>query len=119
MYATNRAIPDTCTSIAFMKTRLRAPDEEDWAKLENLMRYFRGTIKLSLDLSANGSGILKLWVDELFAVHPNMRGNSGGGLYLGRGLPVVSSTKHKINMKISMDTEIMGVDNFMPAICWN
>jgi hypothetical protein len=73
---------------------------------------------MPLILSANGSGILKLWVDASFGVHPNMRGHSGGGLSLGRGFPIVSSTKQKLNTRSSTETEIMGADNFMPAIRW-
>ena len=73
---------------------------------------------LPLILSANGSGILKWWVDASFAVHPNMRGHSGGGLSLGRGFPIVSSTKQKLNTQSSTETEIVGADDFMPAICW-
>jgi hypothetical protein len=30
----------------------------------------------------------------------------------------VSSTKQKLNTKSSMETEIVGADDFMPAICW-
>jgi hypothetical protein len=59
LYATNRAIPDTCTAIAFLTTRVRAPDKDDWTKLVHLMRYIRGTHTMPLILSANGSGILK------------------------------------------------------------
>jgi hypothetical protein len=46
---------------------VRAPDTaDDWSKLVHLMKYLRGI------LSANGSGILKWWVDASFAVvHPN------------------------------------------------
>jgi len=51
-------------------------------------------------------------------VHPNMRGHSGGGLSLGRGFPIVSSTKQKLNMRSSTETEIVGADDFMPATCW-
>jgi hypothetical protein len=69
-------------------------------------------------LSANGSGILKWWVDVSFAVHPNMRWHSGGGLYLGRGFPIISSTKQKLNIWRSAETEIVGADDFMPSICW-
>jgi hypothetical protein len=47
-----------------------------------------------------------------------MRGHSGGGLSLGRGFPIVSSTKQKLNTWISTESEIMGADDFMPAICW-
>jgi hypothetical protein len=118
LYATKRARPDTCTAIAFLTTRVRAPDKDDWTKLVHLMKYLRGTRTLPLILSANGSGILKWWVDASFAVHPNMRGHSGGGLSLGRGFPIVSSTKQKLNTRSSTETEIVGADDFMPAICW-
>jgi hypothetical protein len=82
------------------------------------MIYIRGTHTMPLILSANGSGILKLWVDASFAVHPTMRGHSGGGLSLERGFPIVSSTKQKLNTRSSTETEIVGAKDFMPAICW-
>jgi hypothetical protein len=97
LYATKRARPNTCTAIAFLMTRVQAPDKDDWNKLTHLMKYLRGTRTLPLILSAKGTGILKWWVDAAFAVHPNMQGYSGGGLSLGRGFPIVSSTKQKLN----------------------
>jgi hypothetical protein len=72
LYATKRERPDTCAAIAFLTTRVREPDKDDWTKLVHLMRYIRGTRTMPLILSANGSGILKWWVDASFAVHPNM-----------------------------------------------
>jgi hypothetical protein len=116
LYATKRARPDTCTAIAFLTTRVRAPDNNDWKKLIHLMRYIRGTRTLPLIVSANGSGILKWWVDASFAVHPNLRGHSGGGLSMGRGFPIVASTKQKLNTRSSTESEIVGADDFMPAI---
>jgi hypothetical protein len=118
LYATKRARPDTCTAIAFLTTRVREPDTQDWAKLAHLMKYLRGTRKLPLILSADGSGIFKWWIDSSFAVHPNMRGQSGGGLSLGRGFPNMGSTKQKLNTRSSTEAEVVGADDFMPAICW-
>ena len=118
LYATKRARPDTCTAIAFLTTRVREPDKDDWSKLAHLMKYLRDTKSLPLILSSNGTGILKWWVDAAFAVHPNMRGHSGGGLSLGRGMPMAGSTKQKLNTRSSTEAEIVGVDDFMPAICW-
>jgi hypothetical protein len=118
LYANTRARPDTCTAIAFLITRVREPDKDDWTKLVHLMRYIRGNRTMPLILSANESGILKWWVDASFAVHPNIQGHSGGGLSLGRGFPIVSSTKQKLNTWSSTETEIVGADDFMPAICW-
>jgi hypothetical protein len=118
LFATKRARPDTATSISFLTTRVREPDVEDWTKLVHLMKYLRGTRKLPLILSANGSGILKWWVDGSFAVHPNMRGHTGGGVSMGRGFPIVSSTKQKLNTRSSTESELVGVDDCMPAILW-
>jgi hypothetical protein len=59
LYSTKGARPETCTAIAFLTTRVRAPDKEYWNKLVHLMRYIRGTHTMPLILSANGSGILK------------------------------------------------------------
>jgi hypothetical protein len=118
LYATKRARTDTCTEIAFLKTRVREPDKDDWTKLVHLMRYIRGTRTMPLLLSANRSDILKWWVDSSFTVHPNMRGRSGGRLSLGCVFPIASSTKQKLNTRSSTETEIVGADDFIAAICW-
>jgi hypothetical protein len=99
-------------------TRVQAPNKDDWNKLVHLMKYLRGTRTLPLILSANGTGILKWWVDAAFAVHPNMQQHSEGGLSLGRGFLIVSSTKQKLNTQSSMESEIVGANDFMPVICW-
>jgi hypothetical protein len=104
---------------AFLMTRVQAPDKDDWNKLVHLMKYLRGMRTLPLILSANGTCILKWWVDAAFAVHPIMQGHSGGGLSLGRtGFPIVSYTKQRLNTQSSTESEIMGADDFMPGICW-
>ena len=118
LWATKRARPDTATSISYLTTRVREPDVEDWNKMSHLMKYIRGTKSLPLILSANGSGILKWWVDGSFAVHPNMKGHTGGGVSMGRGFPIVSSTKQKLNTRSSTESELVGVDDCMPAILW-
>ena len=118
LFATKRARPDTCTAVAFLTTRVRSSDEDDWTKLTHLMKYLRGTSKLPLILAANGSKILKWWIDASFAVHRNMRGHSGGGLSMERGFPIVCSSKQKLNTRSSTETEIVGVDDFKPVICW-
>jgi hypothetical protein len=77
LYATKRARPDACTAFAFLMTRVRAPDNDDWTKLVHLMNYIRGSRMMPLILSADGPGILKCWIDASFAVHPNLQGHSG------------------------------------------
>ena len=37
---------------------------------------------------------------------------------MGRGFPFVSSTKQKLNTQSSTESEVVAVDDCMPAICW-
>jgi hypothetical protein len=53
-----RARPDASLAIAFLTTRVQAPDVDDWKKLEHLIEYFRATVDLPLILGADGTGIL-------------------------------------------------------------
>jgi hypothetical protein len=119
LYVSKRAGPDVSTTIAFLTTRVRAPDVNDWRKLSHLMEYLRVDRLRPLILSTNGSGVLMWYVNASFAVHPNMRSHTGGGLTLGRGFPIVSSPKQKLNTRSSTESKLVGVDNMMPIIVWS
>ncbi len=97
LYVSKCARLDVSTAIAFLTTRVRAPDIADWRKLSHLMEYLRVDRLRPLNLSADGSGVSMWYVDASFAVHPNMLSHTGGGLTMGRGFPIVSSTKQKLN----------------------
>jgi hypothetical protein len=38
---------------------------------------------------------------------------------MGRGFPIVSSTKQKLNTQSSTESELVGVDDMMPIIVWS
>ena len=88
LYLVKRARPDASVAIAFLTKRVREPDVDDWRKLEHLVEYFKATTEMPLVLGGDSSGVLNWYVDASFAVHPNMRGHTGGGLTLGRGFPI-------------------------------
>ncbi len=58
------------------------------------------------------------FVDISFAVHPNMRGHTGGELTIGRGFLIITSTKQKLNTRSLMESKLVGVDDMMPSILW-
>ena len=118
LFATKRARPDTGTAMSYLTTRVREPDRNDWRKLSHLMQYIRATKDLPLILGADGTGILKWYVDGSYTVHPNMRGHTGGGLTLGRGFPISASTKQKMNTRSSTESELVAVHDLMPSILW-
>jgi hypothetical protein len=92
MYASKCARLDVSTAIAFLTTKVNAPDIDDWRKLSHLMKYLRVYRLCPLILSADGSGVLMWYVDASFAVHPNICSHTDGGLTMGQQFPIVSST---------------------------
>ena len=47
-----------------------------------------------------------------------MRGHTGGGLTMGQGCPISTSTKQKLNTRSSTESELVAVDDLMPSILW-
>ena len=118
LYVTKRARPDTALAIAFLTTRVREPDEDDWRKLGHLIVYLRSTRELPLVLGAKNTGVLHWYVDASFATHPDMKGHTGGALTMGIGCPTVQSTKAKCTTRSSTTSELVAVDEMMAQILW-
>jgi hypothetical protein len=115
---TKRARPDISLAVAFLTTRVKGPDIDDWRKLRHVIEYLRVTRDLPLILRADGSGVLSWYVDASFAVHPDMRGHTGGAMTMGRGFPLDKSTKHKLNTRSSTESKIVAVNDLIPQILW-
>ena len=118
LYIVKRARPDAALANAFLTTRVRGPDEDDWRKLRHLINYFRSTRELPLVLGAAQTGVLQWYVDASFAVYQDMRGQTGGALTLGRGCPTVQTTKTKCATRSSTIQELVAVDEMMSDILW-
>ena len=118
IYVAKRARPDISLAVAFLTTRVKGPNIDDWRKLRHVIEYLRVTRDLPLILGADGSGVLSWYVDASFAVHPDMRGHTGGAMTMGRGYPLDTSTKHKLNSRNSTESEIIAVDNLISQILW-
>ena len=114
LFTTKRARPDSGTSLLFLTTRVKQPDEDNCSKLGHLVKYFRGNKELHLILGANETGVLKWTIDGSHGVHPSIQVHTGGGLCMGRGYPISTSTKQKLNTRSSTESEIMGVSDCMP-----
>ncbi len=80
IYVAKKARMDISLSIAFLTTRVKGPDIDDWCKICHLVEYLRSTRGLPLILAANGTGVLSWYVDGSFAVHPDMKGHTGGAM---------------------------------------
>jgi len=72
-------------AIAFLNTRVKAPDQDESKKRHHEMRYFRATQELTLTLESDDSLQPSWWVDASFATHHDMKSHMGGLMTLGKG----------------------------------
>jgi hypothetical protein len=118
LFLCKRARPDIQTAVAFLCTRVKGPDADDYKKLTRVMKYLRGTISIPLTLEANGSNIVKWWIDASYGVHPDMRSHTGGVLSLGKGAIYATSTRQKVATKSSTEAELVGVSDVLSQVIW-
>ena len=114
-----RARRDIQTAVAFLTTRVKQPDENDWMKLRRTLKYLKGTIGLGLKLTVNNLGTLHHYVDASYAVHPDCKGHTGYIMTLGEGAVCSTSGKQKINGGSSTENELIGAHEKMPTVVWS
>ncbi len=85
IYVAKRVRPEISLSIAFLTTRVKGPDIDNWRKLCYLVEYLRSMRELPLIHAANKTGVLSWYVDASFAVHPDMKRHTGGAMTMGTG----------------------------------
>ena len=86
---------------------MRGPDNDDYKNLVKVIKYIQGTIGLLLILSIDKSGNIKWYVDAVFALHKDMRSQTGGFMTMGTGGAYMNFRKQKINTKSSTETELI------------
>jgi hypothetical protein len=118
LFLCKRARPDIQIAVAFLSTRVKNPDVDDYKKLIRVMRYLRGTVDMPLTLEADKMHVLKWWVDASYGVHPDMKSHTGGALSLGKGVVYGTSTRQRINTKSSTEAELVGVNDVLPQVLW-
>jgi len=109
LYLCKRARPDIQTAVAFLTTRLRKPDEDDLKKLCRVMMHTSNTSHNPLTLEADGTNIIKWWVDSSYATYDDMKSPTGVVMTLGKGAIYVSSKSKKINTKSSTTSQLVVV----------
>ncbi len=86
LFLSARARRDIQPAMAFLTTRVRCPDEDDWGKVKRVLGYLKGTLNMPLILLADSLTMCRWWVDAAYAVHNDCRGHTGAGMSLGQGM---------------------------------
>ena len=78
LYIIKKARPNIETAVAYIHIRVTKSDVDDWKKLQRVLAWLKTTINYARIILATGFMDLHTWVDAAYAVHSNMRSQSGG-----------------------------------------
>ena len=73
---------------------------------------------MELILSWDAIVTLKIPVDTLFAVHPNIRRHAGNMMIVRQGAFCPCSAKQTLNTRSSTKAELVAVDDMLPQALW-
>jgi len=118
LFLCKRGRPDISPAIAYLTTRVRSPNEDDWEKLMRMIQYLKHTKNDRLTLESDESMVVNWHVDASFAVHPDMRSHTGISVTFGKGFPINISRKQSINTRSSTEAELVAADDAMGPILW-
>eukprot|EP00804_Cyclotella_cryptica_P029637 CCRYP_019028-RA/>CCRYP_019028-RA protein AED:0.31 eAED:0.31 QI:0/-1/0/1/-1/1/1/0/180 len=59
LFLSGRARRDIQTAAAFLTMRVKSPDEDDWGKVKQVLKYLNGMQQLGLTLSLDNLGIIR------------------------------------------------------------
>jgi hypothetical protein len=118
LFLSCRARRDIQTAVAFLTTRVKEPDEDDWKKLVRVLKYLNGTRHMKLTLTVDSLNIIRWWVDSSHMTHDDCKGHNGGMMLLGRGAVISMSGKQKLNVRSSTECELVGTYDILPTILW-
>ena len=82
------------------------------------MIFISSTIKDKRFIGENTLTDLFTWIDSAYAVHPNMKGRTGGAMSMGYGIIHAKGNKQKINTKSSTESEFVGFRKYIPYNIW-
>ena len=63
LFMATRAKQDIQTAVAFLTTRVKSPDEDNWGKLKQVLKYLNGKKCLELRQTVKSLGMLKWYVN--------------------------------------------------------
>ena len=74
LFPRKHARPDIQPTIAFLTTKVRNPNKDDWKKLQRVLSYLDATInRVKIQLNTNNLNVFYCWVDTSYGTYPYLK----------------------------------------------
>jgi hypothetical protein len=110
MYLARFTRADILMPVSYLATRSSNPTEEDFVKLQRIVRYIAGTIDVCLIFKPTDM-LLKVYADASHIVHMDGRGQAGIVITLGSAPIFCRSFKIKSTTRSSSESELVALED--------
>jgi hypothetical protein len=118
MFLALRARPDILTPVAFLSKRVTKATAQDGEKLSRVLMYLNSCPELAMTICNETDMRVYAYVDASFAVHGDMKSQTGCIISMGSGSVHVSSKGQALMTKSSTESELVAVSDALPQILW-
>ena len=80
--------------------------------------FIKGTINDKRIIGASDLSTIFMWIDAAYAVNADMKSQTGGAMAMGIGVLHGKCSKQKLNVKSSIEAELVGVSEYIPYNIW-
>ena len=87
-------------------------------KLRKILRFVHCNLKEKICFGATKLEEIFVWVDESYAVHHDMKSQNGVVISMVLGVTHFRSSKLKLDIKRSMESELVGASDYVPYNIW-
>eukprot|EP01040_Poterioochromonas_malhamensis_P014285 gene14285-15796_t len=107
LYLAKRVRPDILTTVSYLSTRVTKANEDDWKRLDRLLKYLNYDPTSGITLKpGDGDITIRAYADASYGIHEDGKSHSGLCIALGEG-PVIDSGEIKLEY---IPTEEMAAD---------
>ena len=85
--------------------------------MRRVLRFVHCTLKKK-DFGSTNLDEIFAWLDASYAVNHDMRSQTGVAISVGFGVTHCRSSKKKLNTKISTESDLVGVKDYVPYNIW-
>lgn len=119
LYLAKRARVDILLAVSVLCTRVTVPTDEDWVKLERVLKYLNGTPDQVLVMKPTSLEV-QGHIDAAFGCHGDGKSHTGMVITVGGATVMCCSSKQKIVTKDSTESELCGLsDKVMDVVKCN
>jgi len=119
LYLAKKLRIDICMCVAYLCTRIKDPNTDDWKKLIRVLGYIKMTSSKKKVIRQDGTvARLEQYTDASFGIHADGKSHNGTCIMWGDVCVMAASRKQKITAKEPTEAELIGASDEIKEVEW-